>query len=280
MPLSNADRLRAGLLKFLVGLVRPLIRSGVGYDEFCAAAAEAYVTVAAADLGLRDRPANDSRISSATNISRKKVASIKKRLREKSIPVDLRPPAPARIISKWMADSRFCSAKDCPNILRFKSDDGRSFEDLAKSVRADLGPHVLRDELIRAGCARQVADGRIELVRAFYVNPRLELRIANALEEGLLKHVQTVDHNTQDVDAGSARFERIQYIKVLAPDTDPEVIDRVATRHLQRVESGIRTLLEAFEYRDEMTHSDADSNVGHAVAGTVGIGLYYFRDSS
>lgn len=284
--------LLGAILRLLTTLARPLIRCGVGFQEFSELAAAAYVKAATEDYGIRKRPANISRVAAVTGISRKAVKKIRSSLKEEPLLVEASPIAPTRLVSLWLSDPDYCEVRGVPLELPFDSDAGPSFSRLARLAGGDLSPSTLRRELMRAGCVGETNDGRLRLEKHFFSRPDLDERLANGLELGTRKHVETVDFNTRPASQDSLRYERFHY--VFLPDThaDGQKLTKLMNTYLEQTGVSVAAFLDALSQstapngdRPSTDHppgsrATAARKSTESERPMLGVGIYLYVDSA
>lgn len=139
----------------LAPIARLLVARGVLFGEAAERLKQAYVDAAAARAGER---ATDSRISVMTGLQRRDVA----RLRATAVACAPRPVNHlSRLVSVWQTDPRF-AGRDLP---RKGGEDG--FEEIAKSIRRDVHPRTMLDELLAAGTV-VLAEDSVRLVQSSF----------------------------------------------------------------------------------------------------------------
>ncbi|MEM8982827.1 MAG: DUF6502 family protein [Pseudomonadota bacterium] len=277
----SRDNLRSSVLQFLVAFARPLIRSGLSAKEMCELVEAAFVHVATEELGVRNRPANVSKVAAVTGLSRKSIRQIRAQVSSQYSEPKVKPPVPVRLISHWRNSSNYRDSEGNPRVLAFKVDDDREkdFSDLVREISTDLSSSVLRDELFRAGCISVTENGeRIELVKHFYARPDLQDRLATAITFSLRKHVETIDHNTDQGNERHLRFERVQYILDLDGDIDRDRVRQIVNAHLEQATIGIKVTLDALrtDNPEDASSSDELETTVRNTSGAYGVGLYYF----
>jgi hypothetical protein len=259
---NTQDRLLRAFYSFMVPIARLLLRSGVGFKEFCEVSRMAFVEVASRDFGLRGRLTNISRVAAMTGISRKQV----KQLRNVAAPygedlqVDQGPLTD--VLQRWHADKSYLDQFGHPKALRMH---GRlSFASLVKAAAGDLPPGAVRVELIRCGSVREDAGGRLHALRRAVIPAGLEDKVILGLALGLRGLASTVAFNTSGEDLGTAgRIQRCC------------VSDTISEQSIAAMHPLLRRHLETFA--DQMT--DLLAQPKRAPRGRrIGVGIFYYED--
>jgi hypothetical protein len=251
------------LLAILRPLVRYLIQRGLTYPVLTELLKQVYFTEAEALPRNTGAALTNSRISLLTGLHRKDVRRLRaERAKAAGAKPSRRAGLAARLVAEWVANPRYVDATGKPRSLRLRETGTRpSFEDLAKTVKADMRAKVILDELLRAGVARLAGD-RIELVRNAYVpaQPRDKL---NYLGANVGDHLRSALHN---VGGESEPFvERAVYYGAIRPEDlerlRPELA-RVADTFLRRINKRVMPL----------------SGRAEGAARRMRLGVYYYED--
>lgn len=165
-------------------LLRPLcsllLKWGVTWREFAEVAKGAFVEAASADYGIRGRPTNASRVAILTGLSRREVA------RQRDLAAAAAPAAPdhttdaTRLLSGWHQDPEFAEGAGQPRELTLEGP-GPSFQQLFRRYGGDVPASAMLKELRRVGAVEQTPDGRLRVLRRYYMPTRLDAQwILNA----------------------------------------------------------------------------------------------------
>jgi len=142
--------------QILAPLCRLLVARGILFGAAAERLKQSYVQAAQARAGGR---ATDSRLSVMTGLQRRDV----QRLRDGVTPPVPTDHALSRLVAQWQADPRYAGA-DLP-----RRGDEVSFDALAQSVRRDVHPRTLLDELLAAGTVTVLPGDLIRLLRGAHV---------------------------------------------------------------------------------------------------------------
>jgi len=266
-PDNGPERMDTAVKNALLAILRPLIRyliqRGLTYPVLIELLKQVYFTEAEALPRDTGAAFTNSRISLLTGLHRKDVRRLRaERAKAAGAKPSRRAGLAARLVAEWVANPRYVDATGKPRSLRLRETGTRpSFEDLAKTVKADMRAKVILDELLRAGVARLAGD-RIELVRNAYVpaQPRDKL---NYLGANVGDHLRSALHN---VGGESEPFvERAVYYGAIRPEDlerlRPELA-RVADTFLRRINKRVMPL----------------SGRAEGAARRMRLGVYYYED--
>lgn len=143
---------------FLKPLARLLIARGVLFSAASRQLKHAYIRGAEDHVG---GAVTDSRLSVMTGLQRRDLA----KLREERETEDAQPRQVnhlSRLVAKWQADPKMNGAP-LP-----RRGDGPSFDTLARSVRQDVHPKAMLDQLVAAGTVAIRDDDTVELLQPSY----------------------------------------------------------------------------------------------------------------
>lgn len=263
MP-NFSEELRAALLKCLKPFAHILLRAGVGYTEFEAAAKVAFVDVAATEFGVRDRETNTSRIAAMTGLTRKEVSKIRSEPRQPSSQMPTGAPA-ADILHFWHFDPEFIDQNGEPLPLTF-SGDQPCFVGLANKHGGDIPAGALRKELERVQAISQDGAGRFFPTKREFRPPGPEKQLLRALDEPLFLLLSSLERNLNPdiMDVGFA--ERTVY-------SNP-----IAAGRIREVRKSLRS--RVVEFSESVDDWVGEQEVGSAMPGAkiVGVGVYYFEE--
>lgn len=187
--------------RILDALLAPIARLAVARGVLFPQAAERLkVQYLRAAEALADAP-NDSRISVMTGLQRRDIA----RLRD--VPDD--PPVAhhlSRLVAIWVADH--------PRSL-----DRKAFDALAASVRKDVHPRTLLEQLVAAGTVRVEGDQVQRLKRSY----QPAVGSADQLNFLATNGADFLTAATQNVIADAGFFERAAHFNQLSPDAVAEL---------------------------------------------------------
>jgi len=190
------------VLRILLPLSRVLVEARVGIGEFHGLAKLAYVRAAVKDrrTGSRARP-NVSRIAAATGLTRPEIATYLAQ------PPGVLPPVlrgrsrAESVLAGWHEDPEFLDPDTgSPATLKSKGT-RRSFASLVRRYSGDTSPAATLHELIRAGAARKLEDGRIKALRRTCANSAWDVGGVEALGEEVARYLETLIHNLEHPEA-------------------------------------------------------------------------------
>ncbi|MEO7386909.1 MAG: DUF6502 family protein, partial [Gammaproteobacteria bacterium] len=231
MTEASRDAVFAVLLATMRPIASMLLRFGVSYRDFDRVSKTAFVEVAASEHGVSGKPANVSRVSLVTGLTRKAVRQIQEQKLQAKLPqLEIRS-LPAEVLHVWHTDPRFYKAQGIPNQLQWDSGPN-SFSDLVRHCSTTASPAALRAELIRVGAIQESSGGELSANRRSFVPSTLEERLVQGLQYGLRPLAMTVAHNASTDDPGLLRFQRIVWNYCL-PKSLRGDMDRLVTKRLE-----------------------------------------------
>jgi hypothetical protein len=207
-------RLLAAVYACLRPLARILLRSGISYKQFSEAAKRAFVHESFAEKDVRGRPINASRVAVRTGLSRKEI----RRILESGewVPaggaaarVDHSGP-PSKVLHAWHTERRFLSKTGLPLDLGFDSS-SPSFCDIVRAVAGDVPPGAVRAELKRAGAIADLEDGRIRVLKRYFVPGDFDEKAITVISGILFPLTAGVDHNSNPGRNGDGFFQRFAF---------------------------------------------------------------------
>jgi hypothetical protein len=121
----------------------------------------------------------------------------------------------ARVVATWAASVTFCTQEGEPRPLHLPDDEsGLGFDALLRVAKVDVRARTVQEELLRAGVAERMADGRLRLLRAAFT-PAAPQDMMNFLAANVGDHLRAALHNLEGRDP---RFiERALFHNALTP---------------------------------------------------------------
>lgn len=259
------DDVYAVLLATLRPIVSMLLRLGVNYRDFDRVAQAAFVLVATSEYGVKGRPANASRVSLMTGLTRKLVS----RVQSAPVPVAAIETSgtslPAEVLNVWHTDFRFCSTRGKPKQLVWDSGSS-SFCELVRHCSKSVSPAAMLAELVRVGAVTKSEDGVLIASRRSYVPGTAEQRLIQGFQYGLRPLALTVAHNAAADDVSKLRFQRLVWNYCL-PQSRRGDVDALINQRLKEFSQEIDDLL-----------SEVDRAVDEQDCSVVGVGVYLVED--
>ena len=265
MSEKSLGTVRSVLLSTLKPIASMMLRLGISYKDFDEIAQTAFVSVATREYGVRGRPANVSRVSLMTGLTRKAV----RRIESTSEPVHAKElgatSLPAEVLNLWHTDFRFCITFGKPKPLSW--DEGpSSFCELVRSCSRSVSPITVRSELLRVGAIAEAENGSLMASRRSFVPASAVDRLIQGLQYGLRPLARTVAHNASTEDSSRLRFQRLVWSYSLPPE-ERDGVETLVTQRLKEFSQEIDDLL-----------SEANRSVADEERGIVGVGVYWVED--
>lgn len=258
----------------LAPVVRLTLYCGLGHSEFAAVVRRVFIDVASEEYGLRGRPANASKISAKTGISRKSVQRLRGQQRTTAWSPDDEVSPVNSVVHYWRFDSRFGSRDGQPKELPYEGDGG--FVELVKKYAGDIPASTIRQEFLREGLAIVTDDGSLKLIRYFSSPESLDEDFLRIAAFSIGNHAETLFHNALCADTrtdprqrkpDSRRLERIAWSR------------RLNERDRRAFEKWVSDQGEAFiKDADKFIahHEFTDNEAGSETSQVVGVGIYFF----
>lgn len=261
------------LLRVVFEVMRPfarlLLNAGVSYKQFADVARLAFVDVAIRDYGLRGRETNLSRVSVMTGIGRRQVAELRTRVQtalQGKIEVGV---APSDILHFWQQDPEYVGDDGLPLTLPFEGADP-SFSALVKRYGGDIPTGAMRAELKRVKAIHETEEGRLSLVKPYFVPGDVQERLLVSLTHNVKCLLATVAYNSDVPRRGPGRIERFVYTDQL---TDKQV-ERLRYSIRDSVERYTKEVDEDFAKLEALNRSKGRTPCGR----NVGVGVFFFED--
>ncbi len=225
--------------------------------------------VATERFGKRGRPTNVSRTAVLTGLPRRDV----RKQRAKLVSAD---PAPvgyvtkaSLILSAWHLDADFTDKKGQPRPLPIDGEHASFATLLKRCGGADVQPSTLLKELIGAGCVRQRADGKVQVLKRDYIPHTTDAQLVRLWGARLADLATTYAHNRARAERERPRFER------------SALNDRIPNSALQEFRTVLEKEGQAFlERMDAWLSSQQAPPTQQTEADVIrlGVGLYHIQD--
>lgn len=262
------QRIEDTLPNLLLPVARLLVRGGIGIDELVRAAKRAYLRAAMQVVVRQDGRVNISRLSVTTGMTRKEVAALLGKSRERGGGATKKrgQQRALRVLKGWMTDPRFRNSRGYPDKLRFRGTK-KSFNLLVKLYGGDVTPKaVLRElermeivEVTKAGALRLCASGNRHSLE---VNSQLS-DLARLFEDFALAIVRP-NSNTEDPSFVGFKDSIV-----------PSTVD--AAYFMRRFSGRAAALLEDFERWSVGREASRLASTQEHGAVRVGLGVYLLR---
>ena len=271
------DRIQEQVLNALLIALRPiakmLLRNGFGFREFNEIAKSAFVDVATRDYGLRGRPTNISRVAVMTGLTRKEVRRIRDKIDGGDEAVVAKSTPLGAVLSSWHTQNEFIDSSGVPLDLPF---DGASpsFTDVVKLSGGDIPPGAMRTELKRIGAIQETEEGLLRPLKRYAVAAGTDDMLVTGLVRGIRTIGLSIAHNTNPDRTDNAWVQRTVSTASVRKD-DLVRLRRISHDRLEEFTEGVEDLYSAYE-----TLHSSDSDKESASVGTIGVGVFYFEDTS
>jgi hypothetical protein len=259
----------------LAPIVRLTLYCGLGHSEFAAVVRRVFVDVASDEYGLRGRPANVSKISAKTGISRKSIQKLRSEWRSTEWSTDDDVSPINNIIHYWRFDNEYGSPDGTPRALPYEGKG--SFVELVKKYVGDIPASTIRQEFLRTGLAISQDDGLLKLVRNFSFPEKLDEEFLRYAAFSIGNHAETLFHNALIADSEmndketyghGRRFDRIAWARLTPVET--RKFEDWVRQHSEEF------ILEADRYVGQ--HEYEVERDESSLAPVSGVGVYFFID--
>lgn len=271
MPSASTSQVLAATRQWLMPLVHVLLRCGITWRDFSELSKTTFVEVATERFGKRGRPTNVSRTAVLTGLMRREVRRQRQMLAEA-------PPAPrarvtkaSLVLSAWHLHPEFLNRKTGkPARLPVLGESG-SFEALVRHCGGmDVPLTTLVKELREAGAVRELADGRIEVLKRDYIPLPMDEHLVRRWGTVIADIGSTYLHNLTREASSPARFERAA------------LNDRIAKQSLPAFRRFLEQEGQAFLERVDawLTEHQVTDGSGEPPAERMrlGVGVYHIQD--
>lgn len=264
MGVHGRQLVLSALAKALRPVVRVLVRNQIDCLSTIEMIKSLYVDVATEGYGISRRPTSISRVAAITNLQRKEVSKIRRRLKDGQLSDKVRPLAAEFILDAWHRYPEFLNEDGKPRPLRYRGE-GNTFAALVRCLGRDIPEGAMRTEMLRLGVIEVLTDGRIRPLRDALDTVDDPDTICTALEEGLYPAAECISHNILH----SASSDQWPYCVVEA--YTPINMDPAITRETSRVEMDrfCSSVNAAFD-----GNGRAENNQGER---TVLLGVYHYE---
>lgn len=204
-----------------------------------------------------------SRLCALTGLYRKEIVRLQSLPPLDTTRIDDRYNRSARVVTGWLRDPDFLTAKGRPAVLALEGEDG--FAELVRRHSGDMTPRAMLEELSRLGVVERARGDRVRLVERGYVPEGDELDVLQILGSDTADLVGTISHNI-----GREREERLFQRKVAylhVPSRHLEPFRRYAARESQ-------ALLERLDRW--LARRDTEPSALGRPGARLGLGIYQF----
>ncbi len=258
------------LIQIFRPLVRILLRLNVPFNVVSDALKWTYVDVANRHFGLNGKAPTKSRIAVITGLSRPQVDQQMKLDLINQAHVHRQWHRAGRVLTAWAEDKHYQDQYDKPLILPIESDDGPSFIELVERHSGGATYRSILDELVDSKAVRINDDGRVELIKPYYLtdNDPDDLQKIDFLALSTQYLIETIDHNIDPAREGP-RFQRI-----VMQDQLPKSLSHIAESFIRKRSQELANEID--EYLEHLVrHSDLEEE--QAVIPNLGLGIYFYK---
>jgi hypothetical protein len=179
----------------LAPLIQLMLAHGVKYSQLQELLKAVMVEVAASEVAGANLERAQSRISVATGLRR---PEIKRLLEEPALPHAKGRSVVADVFGRWTADKLYRDGRGRIKPLPRNASEGgdASFEALVRSIKKDVHPRSVFEDMHRQGLVAIDAQGRVKLIQTAFVPKQDLAQMLHFLEANVGAHLSTAVHNT------------------------------------------------------------------------------------
>jgi len=218
-----------------------LLKCGMTWKEFSDLSKSIFVAVAADEFGIRGRPANTSKISILTGISRKEVKRQRDLLVAEAPQASSKTTDATRLLSAWFQSEDYLDGDGKPLPLP-ESGSAPSFASLFATYGGDTPAQTLLKELIAAGSIAKDEQDRYVAVRRYHMPVEMDPGVLRFFGTNLHDHANTLGNNLTG-DAKQRRLEGFAVDDRIHPDALPEFrqfLDQRGQQFLEEVDDWLQ----------------------------------------
>jgi len=208
LSIDARRRLLYAVRRVLRPIVRLLIRTGIGYNEFADVARGAYVESAIRERPNGIRPTRD-RVAFVTGISRQQVDYYIDNDRALPTAQPTLARAIVEVVHKWHIDPNYLGPYGIPLELEFDAPYDRCFRSLVAEVDPLASPGQVLEQLLQAGSVTHSGEKHYRAITRWFICPEAVTPPQIEYLGDTLTHLaHTVEHNFNLMDPDSKRLER------------------------------------------------------------------------
>ena len=194
-PAGQAPLLLDAARQVLAPLVQLMLAHGVKYNQLQELLKAVMVDVAAVEVAGTNLERAQSRISVATGLRRPEV---KRLLDEPALPHAKGRSVVADVFGRWTADKLYRDGRGRIKPLPRNASEGgeASFEALVRSIKKDVHPRSVFEDMQRQGLIALDTKGRVKLIQNAFVPKQDLAQMMHFLGANVGAHMATAVHNT------------------------------------------------------------------------------------
>jgi len=213
---STPAILRSAMFRIFKSLARIGLRYGVSAGAVEELIRRAWVDVAAESLQAQGKKPMASKICAVTGLYRKEVVRLRTLPPLGAAEKEDRYSRVTRVISGWLRDQRFLTAKRKPAVLKMEGANG--FHELVRLYSGDMSARAMLDELLRVEAVEVSRRNTVRLLSRGFVAPRSGIEGVQILGDDTSDLIDTIGHNL-DAEPDARRLQRkVSYTHIPVPD--------------------------------------------------------------
>lgn len=271
MDENHQSKILSAFQVVLRPIVRILLRSGIGYNEFAETVKTSFVEVGSNDFGIRGRPTNISRVAVMTGLTRKEVRRLRSKIESGETSVHVKTTPITEIITRWHSEDDYLDKNGRPSTLPFSGDTG-SFSSLVKRFGGDVPPGAMRTELKRMGLVDEFDDSSLSVKSRLAMHPDETEKLVTGLVHGAYPLLSTIAKNTESSSAKGEGLAQFSTYSMGIGSSDRGRLRRISYDRLSEAAISFDDLFTAYE-------TAPDTNDDNEKKPVVMVGLYYFEET-
>jgi len=221
--------LRSAMFSIFKSLARIALRYGVSAGAAEELIRRAWVAAAVESLQREGKKPMSSKICAVTGLYRKEVVRVRALPPLDSAEKEDKYSRVTRIVTGWLRDERFTTAKGKPAVFRMEGNN--SFHELIRLYSGDMSPRAMLDELLRTESVEIGRGNTVRLLNRGFVAPKSGVEALQILGDDTSDLVETIGHNL-DSDPEIRRLQRkVSYTHI--PERHLAAFERYAAKHSQ-----------------------------------------------
>ncbi len=199
-------------------LVKLLIEKGISYPVLCDLLKSVYVKTAHEQADLNGKSPSLSRIFVKTGINRKEIKRILNEVLIEDEPVFKTTSLGALLVSRWLADTKFCDQQGAPKKLaRVSNNQNIGFKELVESVSKDIHPRALLDDWLALGIVIIDDQDQVCLRETSFIPQTGFDEKIYFFGRNITDHIDVCVHNL--LETKQTMFERSVFYSSLSPES-------------------------------------------------------------
>jgi hypothetical protein len=247
---SRSELVLAAVLAVLKPLARMLLRHGVAYKAFSAAAKQVFLDAAIAELEAAGKKQTDSAISLLSGVHRKDVRAIVRLARSQLAAPGTPMNMASQVVGRWLSELEYLDEEGAPRALK-RAGPAPAFDALVASISSDIRPRAVLDELVRLGMVEETA-GEVHLLAHGFVPRQGFEEMTALLQDNLQDHAAAASLNLE----GQNYLEQALFVDELTEESAQHLHVVSARAWRQALKTVMREARARFD--QDQAHADPE----------------------